>query len=71
MKVNLFFFFFIEINILNVVIWTLQNPSILILFGMEYLLLSASLFGITCKYILNIIDLRTEGRWEDKVIFII
>lgn len=44
----------------------LEGPSVMLMFASEYLILLATLWATTIKYILNVIDLRSEEPWEGK-----
>eukprot|EP01114_Cavostelium_apophysatum_P014960 TRINITY_DN3992_c0_g1_i1.p1 TRINITY_DN3992_c0_g1~~TRINITY_DN3992_c0_g1_i1.p1 ORF type:complete len:566 (+),score=150.79 TRINITY_DN3992_c0_g1_i1:165-1862(+) len=46
-------------------------PTMMILFGFEYLLLTFTAIGTICKYILNVIDMQREGRWESKGAYVL
>eukprot|EP01116_Phalansterium_solitarium_P013972 TRINITY_DN31449_c0_g1_i3.p1 TRINITY_DN31449_c0_g1~~TRINITY_DN31449_c0_g1_i3.p1 ORF type:complete len:319 (+),score=60.53 TRINITY_DN31449_c0_g1_i3:96-1052(+) len=47
------------------------GPSMQILYGFEYLLLLSSIVGTIAKYVLNLIDLRLEGRWDNKGAYVL
>lgn len=43
-----------------------NGPSVLILFGFEFLILWVTLTAIAIRFCLHIIDLRVEGTWHNK-----
>lgn len=49
----------------------LRGPSIMILFGFEYLLLISSIFCTMGKYVLSLIDMKYDGRWEKKGAYVL
>eukprot|EP00741_Cyanophora_paradoxa_P019848 tig00000217_g19156.t1 len=47
-----------------------QGPSVLILFGFEYTVLASTVVSTYIKYALHAIDLRMEGRWESRGVYL-
>ncbi|ORY89354.1 hypothetical protein BCR35DRAFT_300503 [Leucosporidium creatinivorum] len=47
----------------------LEGPTVMIMFASEYMILLATVWSITMKYIINCIDLRSEVPWEDKSVW--
>ena len=46
---------------------TLQlGPSVLLLFGFEYIILASKVVATSCKYLIFAIDTWREGRWDEK-----
>jgi len=54
-----------------VILVQIQGPSMMILFGFEYLLLTSAAISTLIKYFLNIIDMRRDGRWESKGAYVL
>ncbi|KAG0240196.1 E3 ubiquitin-protein ligase hrd1 [Mortierella sp. GBA43] len=44
----------------------LRGPNMMIMFGFEYTLLATSLMASFGKYVLHMIDMRSEEPWENK-----
>ncbi|KAI8639723.1 hypothetical protein BD408DRAFT_471436 [Parasitella parasitica] len=47
-----------------------KGPNMMIMFGFEYTILICSILSVIGKYILNVIDMRTEQTWEGKSMYI-
>ncbi|KAG5463629.1 MAG: hypothetical protein BJ554DRAFT_5877 [Olpidium bornovanus] len=47
-----------------------KGPNMMIMFGFEYTILFASVIATAVKYMLHVIDMRTEEPWEDKSIYV-
>ncbi|KAI0225145.1 hypothetical protein L0F63_004291 [Massospora cicadina] len=47
-----------------------RGANMLIVFGFEYAILVAVLLATFCKYVLHLIDGRTEEAWENKSMYI-
>jgi E3 ubiquitin-protein ligase synoviolin len=47
-----------------------DGPSVMIMFASEYMIMLATLLGITLKYGVNVYDLRSEIPWENKSVFV-
>ncbi|KAI7871734.1 hypothetical protein BDF14DRAFT_1873318 [Spinellus fusiger] len=47
-----------------------KGPNMMIMFGFEYTILICIMMSIIGKYVLNIIDMRSEEPWEGKSIFV-
>ncbi|KAI8338654.1 hypothetical protein BC941DRAFT_512777 [Chlamydoabsidia padenii] len=45
--------------------WT-KGPNMMIMFGFEYTIMLCSILSSICKYIINVIDLRSQEPWEGK-----
>ena len=43
-----------------------RGPSVLLLFGFEYVILASGLVAGAAKYALHVADAWQEGRWEHK-----
>lgn len=43
-----------------------KGPSMMILFGFEFLILLATVVSTAAKFIINVIDSRQQGTWERK-----
>ena len=41
-----------------------KGPSMMILFGFEFLILLATVVSTAAKFIINVIDSRQQGTWE-------
>ncbi|KAI9295368.1 hypothetical protein K502DRAFT_337572 [Neoconidiobolus thromboides FSU 785] len=57
------------------VLYTVDNtltigPTMLIVFGFEYAILAAAVLATYSKYVLHVIDSRTEETWENKSLYI-
>jgi len=48
----------------------LEGPSVLILFASEYLILAATNWNTTARYVINTIDLQSDVPWEGKSLLI-
>ena len=42
------------------------GPSVLLLFGFEYIILASKVVATSCKYLIFAIDTWREGRWDEK-----
>ena len=42
------------------------GPSVLLLFGFEYIILASRVVATSCKYLIFAIDTWREGRWDEK-----
>ncbi|KAI8977428.1 hypothetical protein BDF20DRAFT_820497 [Mycotypha africana] len=47
-----------------------KGPSMMIIFGFEYTILICSILSTIGRYIINLIDMRTEQTWEGKSMYI-
>ncbi|KAL7311572.1 hypothetical protein PS15m_009314 [Mucor circinelloides] len=47
-----------------------KGPNMMIMFGFEYTILICSILSTIGKYILNVIDMRTEQTWEGKSMYV-
>ena len=47
-----------------------RGPSVLLLFAFEHLVLASTVCSIFAKYALHINDLRLEGRWDEKGVYL-
>ena len=47
-----------------------RGPSVLLLFGFEYLILSTTVCATFSKYALHLNDARLGGRWDDKGVYL-
>ena len=47
----------------------IMGPTMLIIFGFEYILLTSTMLAIIAKYILQTIDSRRATPWEDKTTY--
>jgi E3 ubiquitin-protein ligase synoviolin len=47
-----------------------KGPSVLLLFGFEFLVLGVTCATIFLRFILHLIDQRSEGNWENKSIYL-
>ncbi|KAI7893950.1 uncharacterized protein EV154DRAFT_438868 [Mucor mucedo] len=47
-----------------------KGPNMMIMFGFEYTVLICTILSIIGKYVLNVIDLRSEQTWEGKSMFV-
>jgi len=54
-----------------VILFQIKGPSMMILFGFEYLLLTSAAISTLIKYFFNIIDMRRDGRWENKGAYVL
>lgn len=43
-----------------------KGPSVLLLFAFEYMVLLSMMLSLGIKYIIHIMDMRREGRWDNK-----
>jgi len=48
-----------------------KGPSVQLVFGFEYSVLSVMLLTIFCKYFLHLIDLQSENPWENKAVYML
>ena len=46
------------------------GPSVLLLFGFEYLILASTVCSTFSKYALHLNDMRLGGRWDDKGVYL-
>ena len=47
-----------------------RGPSVLLLFAFEYLILASTVCATFSKYALHINDIRLQGRWDDKGVYL-
>ncbi|GAA6016669.1 hypothetical protein JCM11491_000201 [Sporobolomyces phaffii] len=47
-----------------------EGPTVMIMFASEYMILVASVWQTSMKYIITCIDMRREVQWEEKSIYI-
>jgi len=47
-----------------------NGPSVLILFGFEYAILSITVLATLVRYVLHLIDLQVEGTWNAKASYV-
>ncbi|KAF0726824.1 hypothetical protein AaE_009565, partial [Aphanomyces astaci] len=47
-----------------------RGPSVLVLFGFEFLILFVTLVAVFLRYILHLIDARVEGTWTNKFTYV-
>jgi E3 ubiquitin-protein ligase synoviolin len=47
-----------------------RGPSVLLLFGFEYLILASTVCASFTKYALHVNDMRLGGRWDDKGVYV-
>ncbi|CAK4609141.1 hypothetical protein LEN26_000432 [Aphanomyces euteiches] len=47
-----------------------RGPSVLVLFGFEFLILFVTLVSIFMRYVLHLIDARVEGTWTNKFTYV-
>ncbi|KAG1429370.1 hypothetical protein G6F59_002897 [Rhizopus arrhizus] len=47
-----------------------KGPSVMIMFGFEYTILICIITSTIGKYVLNVIDMRSEQTWEGKSMFV-
>ncbi|KAK4054562.1 E3 ubiquitin-protein ligase hrd1 [Microbotryomycetes sp. JL201] len=47
----------------------IDGPTVMVMFASEYLILLASLWSITAKYVICCIDLRSDAPWESKSLY--
>merc|ERR1712216_132041 len=43
-----------------------KGASVLLLFAFEYVVLLSMMLSLAIKYIIHIVDMRREGRWDNK-----
>ncbi|GAA5984220.1 hypothetical protein JCM10908_006098 [Rhodotorula pacifica] len=48
----------------------IDGPTVMIMFASEYLILIASVWTLSAKYVINCIDMRSEAPWEEKSIYV-
>ncbi|KAI9268763.1 hypothetical protein BY458DRAFT_436799 [Sporodiniella umbellata] len=48
----------------------LKKPSMMVMFAFEYIVLTCTLVSTIGKYIINLIDMRSEQTWEGKSMFV-
>ncbi|KAM0791258.1 hypothetical protein ACM66B_005734 [Microbotryomycetes sp. NB124-2] len=47
----------------------IDGPTVMVMFASEYLIMLASLWSVTAKYIICCIDLRSDAPWENKSLY--
>ncbi|GAA5940902.1 uncharacterized protein JCM15063_000914 [Sporobolomyces koalae] len=47
-----------------------EGPTVMIMFASEYMILVASVWATSMKYVITCIDMRREVQWEEKSIYI-
>ncbi|EQC40801.1 hypothetical protein SDRG_01870 [Saprolegnia diclina VS20] len=47
-----------------------RGPSVLVLFGFEFLVLFISLVAVFMRYVLHLIDARVDGTWANKFTYV-
>ncbi|GAA5965387.1 hypothetical protein JCM3765_004880 [Sporobolomyces pararoseus] len=47
-----------------------EGPTVMIMFASEYMILVASVWATSMKYIITCIDMRREVQWEEKSIYV-
>ncbi|OQR91126.1 hypothetical protein ACHHYP_04957 [Achlya hypogyna] len=47
-----------------------RGPSVLVLFGFEFLVLFISLIAVFMRYVLHLIDARADGSWANKFTYV-
>ncbi|KDO28192.1 hypothetical protein SPRG_06240 [Saprolegnia parasitica CBS 223.65] len=47
-----------------------RGPSVLVLFGFEFLVLFVSLVAVFMRYVLHLIDARVDGTWANKFTYV-
>ncbi|RUP06386.1 hypothetical protein BC936DRAFT_140314 [Jimgerdemannia flammicorona] len=47
-----------------------RGPNMMIMFGFEYAILASSIISTFGKYILNVVDMRSDEPWENKSIYV-
>ena len=69
-SIMLIFYLLDLVMLMATINYTLEmGPSMLIVFGFEYALLSSSLVGMFIKYCLQTYELSLETPWEDKITY--
>ncbi|GAA5894216.1 E3 ubiquitin-protein ligase HRD1 [Sporobolomyces salmoneus] len=47
-----------------------EGPTVMIMFASEYMILVASVWATSMKYVITCIDMRREVQWEEKSIYV-
>ncbi|GAA5882481.1 hypothetical protein JCM16303_001758 [Sporobolomyces ruberrimus] len=47
-----------------------EGPTVMIMFASEYMILVASAWATTMKYVITCIDMRREVQWEEKSVYV-
>ena len=55
---------------IEVLVLDKNRMGIMIMFASEFMILSATLFSIIAKYVINVQDLRSEEPWEGKSMYV-
>jgi hypothetical protein len=48
-----------------------KGPNMMVMFGFEYTILICTILSTVGKYVINVVDMRTEEQWEGKSMYVI